>query len=144
MSCRDRGLLVWMLSKPPEWQFTKKGILAEMQQDGERSIQAGVKRLQETGYLKITRERAGKGRIIRTIWNVYATPQLQNAVVDLTQHGKIGDTSPQLHFPAMENAANIKERSKKREAVPALRAAQLPEGIYFDHESGEFRRKGSA
>ena len=88
LSCRDRGLLVWMLSKPPNWQFTKKGILAEMEQDGERSVQAGVKKLQETGYLIIKRERQGKGKLAKTIWSVYDIPQLQNAVTEPPQPGK--------------------------------------------------------
>lgn len=113
-----------------------------MQQDGERSIQAGVKKLQETGYLKITRERAGKGRLARTVWTVYDQPQLQNAVKEFSRTEKKQYAAPQLHYPAMENAADIKERINKMEkAVPALRAAQLPDGFYLDAESGEYRRK---
>lgn len=135
-----------MLSKPADWKFTKKNILAEISQDGDRSLQAAVKKLKETGYLTITRGDRKKGKLAESIWTVYDTPQPQNAVVEQSQPGKQECGSPQLHFPSVQNAVDYKRNNnKKKEAAPALEGgAQLPEGIYFDHESGEFRRKGSA
>ena len=146
LSCRDRGLLVWMLSKPPDWKFTKKSILEEISQDGDRSLQAGLKKLQDAGYLKITREPRKNGKLSESIWTVYDTPQLQNAVMEQSQPGKQECETPQLRFPSVQNAVDYKERINKRnKAAPALEGgAQLPEDIFFDQESGEFRRKGSA
>lgn len=144
MSFRDVGLLVWMLSKPPDWKFTKKNILAEISQNGERSIQAAIKTLQDTGYLTITRGDRKKGKLAESIWTVYDTPQLQNAVMEQLQSEKAECDSPQLRFPAVQNAVVLvnKEKTKRAKAVPALEGgAQLPEGIYFDPESGEFRRR---
>ena len=43
-----------MLSKPPDWKFTKKSILKEISQDGDRSLQAGLKKLQDAGYLTVS------------------------------------------------------------------------------------------
>ena len=73
LSCRDLGLLVWMLSKPKEWQFSYQGILHQLKLDGKGSIQSGVKNLQTAGYLTIKQERT-KGRIGDTTWNVTDTP----------------------------------------------------------------------
>ena len=138
LSCRDRGLLVWMLSKPPEWSFSKAAIVSELRQDGERSVQSGVKVLQKLGYLTITRERQKKGTISRSVWNVFDTPQMRNAVVG----GSTEECVPQLRYPSMENEATKKDKGKKA-AVPAGEGGtQLPSGVYFDAESGQWRKGG--
>ena len=135
LSCRDRGLLVWMLSKPPDWEFSKLSIVDELKLDGESSIKSGIKNLKAAGYLEIRQERI-KGKVSRSVWTVTDTPQ-----------GCFNPTgSPQGRYPPMENSPYTKERINKRnKAAPALEGgAQLPEDIFFDQESGEFRRKGSA
>ena len=135
LSCRDRGLLVWMLSKPPDWEFSKLSIVGELKLDGESSIKSGIKNLKAAGYLEIRQERI-KGKVSRSIWTVSDTPQGCFSPAD----------SPQGRYPPMENSPYTKERINKRnKAAPALEGgAQLPEGIYFDNESGEFRRKENA
>lgn len=137
LSCRDRGLLVWMLSKPPDWSFSKAAIVAELRQDGERSVQSGVKVLQELGYLTITRERQKKGTISRAVWNVFDTPQVRNAAVDESTE----ERTPQLRYPAMGNAV-LNKNKKKKLAVPAGEGGtQLSEGFYIDPGTGQWRRK---
>ena len=132
-----------MLSKPADWKFTKKNILSEISQDGDRSLQAAVKKLQDMGYLTITRGDRRKGKLAESIWTVYDTPQLQNAVVEQAQPKKSECDLPQLRFPSVQNAVDYKiNNNKKKKAVPATEGvAQLPEGIYYDPDSGEFRRK---
>jgi hypothetical protein len=76
LSCRDRGLLVWMLSKPQDWNFSKRGLQNELAFDGETAIRSAVKKLQETGYLKIERERTEQGKVTGAVWTVYDVPQL--------------------------------------------------------------------
>lgn len=132
-----------MLSKPSDWKFTKKNILAEISQDGDRSLQAAVKKLKDMGYLTITRGDRRKGKLAESIWTVYDTPQMQNAVVEQAQPQKSECDLPQLRFPSVQNAVDYKiNNNKKKKAVPATEGgAQLPEGIYYDPDSGEFRRK---
>lgn len=132
-----------MLSKPADWKFTKKNILAEISQDGDRSLQAAVKKLKDMGYLTITRGDRRKGKLAESIWTVYDTPQMQNAVVEQAQPQKSECDLPQLRFPSVQNAVDYKiNNNKKKKAVPATEGgAQLPEGIYYDPDSGEFRRK---
>ncbi|MCI6851390.1 MAG: hypothetical protein MR883_07760 [Clostridiales bacterium] len=135
LSCRDRGLLVWMLSKPPDWEFSKLSIVDELKLDGESSIKSGIKNLKATGYLEIRQERI-KGKVSRSVWTVSDTPQ-----------GCFNPTAlPQGRFPPMENSPYTKERiNKRKKAAPAFEGGtQLPDGIFFDSESGEFRRKGNA
>lgn len=134
LNSRDRGLLVWMLSKPPDWEFSKLSIVNELILDGESSIKSGIKKLKAAGYLEIRQERV-KGKMLRSVWTVSDTPQ-----------GCFSPTvSPQGCFPPVENDPYTKERIyKKKEAAPALEGgAQLPEGVFFDREAGEFRRRGN-
>lgn len=135
LSCRDRGLLVWMLSKPPDWEFSKLSIVNELKLDGESSIKSGVKNLKAAGYLEIRQERVN-GKVSRSVWTVSDTPQ-----------GCFNPTdSPQGCFPPLENSPYTKDKKRKRKkAAPALEGgAQLPEDIYFDPEQGEYRRKENA
>lgn len=138
-----------MLSKPPDWKFTKKNILPEISQDGERSLQAAVKKLKDAGYLKITRGNRKKGKLAESIWTVYDTPQLQNAVMEKTALQNEKCSSPQLRSPAVQNAVvllntDITKDTATKNAVPALEGGvQLPNGFYFDEVSGAWCRKES-
>ena len=57
LSLKAKGLLSLMLSLPEEWDYTTKG-LARICKDGVDSICAGVRELEEHGYL--IRERGGR------------------------------------------------------------------------------------
>jgi hypothetical protein len=135
-----------MLQKPPEWKFTKQTLLAELEEDGERSVQSGMKRLQELGYLEITREHRQKGKIARSIWTVRDTPQLRNASVESGPDEQTAIPSPQLRYPSVQNAVDYKvKNNKKKAAVSAVEGgAQLPVGFYKDPVSGEWRRRENA
>lgn len=126
---------MWMLSKPPDWEFSKLSIVNELKLDGESTIKSGVKNLKAAGYLEIRQERV-KGKVSRSVWTVSDTPQ-----------GCFNPTdSPQGRFPPMENSPSRNNRLEKMsKAAPALDGgAQLPEGFFFDRESGEYRRKENA
>ncbi len=131
LSCRDKGLLVWMLSKPPDWSFSKSGISRELTLDGLASIQSSMKVLQAAGYLRIERKRDNQGKLSAAVWTVSDCPQFKNQTMD----------APQLDFPSMENRPyNKKERiNKKGRPMPAFEGGQQPE-LYFDPEHEEWRR----
>ena len=160
LSCRERGLLVWMLSKPQDWNFSHKALLAELQYDKKGAIQACINKLTETGYLRIVQQRT-KGKLGKTLWYVFDSPnpKYQDTVIEASQpknhrcdapNPKYRDTanpkSPYPEIPDSGKPTSYKIKNKqKKEAAPALKGGvQLPEEIYFDYESGEFRRKGSA
>lgn len=131
LSCRDRGLLVWMLSKPPDWAFSKKSIVTELARDGESSVQAGVKNLQQAGYLRIDRMRSEKGQLDTVVWTVFDSPQLENHAMG---------SSPQRRFPALDNTSYTKNRVNKRKAAPALEGGAQP-GCFFDKSAGTWKRR---
>lgn len=140
LSCRDRGLLVWMLSKPPSWEFSKISLVQELKLDGEGSIKAGIKSLKTAGYLEIRQERI-KGKVSRSIWTVSDSPQ-----------GCFSPTAPQGCFLPVENSPLIKDRIYKTEnpekqgtADPAFEGGDQPspKGVYYDEEAGIWRRLGA-
>ena len=134
LSCRERGLLVWMLSKPPEWNFSHKALLAELPFDKKGVVQASINKLTETGYLQITQERSS-GRLGKTVWYVYDVPypNIRDAVTE----------SPYPEIPDSGKPTTYKRKNiKKKEATPAIEGgAQLSEGFYLDPETGQWRRK---
>ena len=131
LSCRDRGLLVWMLSKPPDWKFTHKAIL--LPADGKTAILNGVKRLQEIGYLAISRNKKA-GQFDESIWTVSDTPHPQNEDMG----------TPHPRFPRPQNAdVLLKTDEQKKKAAPALEGGQQPE-IYYDPATGEWKRRRTA
>lgn len=95
------------------------------------------------------------------MWYVFDSPnpKYQDTVIEASQpknhrcdapNPKYRDTanpkSPYPEIPDSGKPTSYKIKNKqKKEAAPALKGGvQLPEEIYFDYESGEFRRKGSA
>lgn len=140
LSCRDRGLLVWMLSKPPNWNFSKASLVNELKLDGEGSIKSGIKNLKAAGYLTIRQERV-KGKVSHSIWTVSDSPQ-----------GCFSPTAPQGCFLPVEISPLNKERiyktrtpEKQGTAAPAFEGGgqPSPNGIYFDREEGIWKRQGA-
>lgn len=131
LSCRDRGLLVWMLSKPQDWNFSHKAILAELQFDKKGAIQASINNLSRIGYLEIIQER-NNGRLGKTVWYVSDTP-----------YPNIQDTAPYPEIPDSGKSTSYKRKNiKKKKADPGVEAGSQPCGnLYFDSDAGEWRRK---
>lgn len=157
LSCRERGLLVWMLSKPQDWNFSHKALLSELPFDKKGAVQACINKLTEIGYLRIVQERT-KGKLGKTLWYVYDVPypNIRDTAREATQPKEIADGSPYPKYrdtdrkkppypgiPDSGKSTSYKIKNiQMKEAVPAMEGgAQLPEGIYYDPDSGEFRRK---
>ena len=62
LSLKAKGLLSLMLSLPEEWDYTTKG-LARICKDGVDSICAGVRELEDHGYLIRERVRGANGQL---------------------------------------------------------------------------------
>lgn len=120
LSLSDLGLLLKMLSKPPEWNFSHKALQAELKLDKKGAIQKSVTNLQKAGYLKIVQERKN-GRLGKAVWYVYDTPY-----PEIPDSGK----------PASYKRNNIIK------ADPGFKAGSQPfDNLYFDEDAGEWRRK---
>ena len=68
LSLKAKGLLSLMLSLPEEWDYTTKG-LARICKDGVDSICAGVRELEEHGYVIRQRVRNANGQLGAIEWS---------------------------------------------------------------------------
>lgn len=72
VSFKATGLLIYLLSLPPNWKATQ-GHLATCKTDKRDSVISGWNELREHNYItkEVIRE---KGKIIGTIWHIYESP----------------------------------------------------------------------
>ena len=121
LSLKAKGLLSLMLSLPEEWDYTTKG-LARICKDGVDSICAGVRELEEHGYVIRQRVRNPNGQLGAIEYTILeqprppepGKPERENPVLDNPEQ-----VSPVLEEPEQGNPAQLstnrssKEKSKK-------------------------------
>ena len=141
LSLKAKGLLSLMLSLPEEWDYTTKG-LARICKDGVDSICAGVRELEEHGYVIRQRVRNANGQLGAIEYTILekprqpepGKPERENPVLDNPEQA-----SPVLGDPEQENPAQLntnrssKEKSKKdlsstEGSNPILSSPQTPRG----------------
>ena len=117
LSLKAKGLLSLMLSLPEEWDYTTKG-LARICKDGVDSICAGVRELEEQGYVIRERVRNANGQLGAIEYTILEQPrppepkpqkpERENPVLDNPEQA-----SPVLEEPEQGNPAqlNTKESS---------------------------------
>ena len=84
LSFKARGILAFLLSRPPGWQ-TSAERLARSGVDGERAIKSGLKELEDRGYLKRTRSHNPDG-----------TWRHEQVITDQPELVKDGDEMPTI------------------------------------------------
>lgn len=143
LSLKAKGLLSLMLSLPEEWDYTTKG-LARICKDGVDSICAGVRELEEHGYVIRQRVRNANGQLGAIEYTILeqprppepkpGKPERENPVLDNPEQA-----SPVLEEPEQENPAqlNTKESSKDKSkkdlsntegSNPVLSSPKAPRG----------------
>ena len=141
LSLKAKGLLSLMLSLPEEWDYTTKG-LARICKDGVDSICAGVRELEEHGYVIRQRVRNPNGQLGAIEYTILeqprppepGKPERENPVLDNPEQA-----SPVLEEPEQGNPAQLntnrssKEKSKKdlsstEGSNPVLSIPQTPRG----------------
>ena len=141
LSLKAKGLLSLMLSLPEEWDYTTKG-LARICKDGVDSICAGVRELEEHGYVIRQRVRNANGQLGAIEYTILEQPrppepkpekpERENPVLDNPEQA-----SPVLEEPEQGNPAQLntnrssKEKSKKdlsstEGSNPVLSTPQAP------------------
>ena len=120
LSLKAKGLLSLMLSLPEEWDYTTKG-LARICKDGVDSICAGVRELEDHGYVIRQRVRNANGQLGAIEYTILeqprppepkpGKPERENPVLDNPKQAY-----PVLGEPEQENPAqlNTKESSKDK------------------------------
>ena len=115
LSLKAKGLLSLMLSLPEEWDYTTKG-LARICKDGVDSICAGVRELEEHGYVIRQRVRNANGQPGAIEYTILEQPRPPEP-----KPGKPERENPVLDNP--EQASPVLEGSN-----PILSSPQTPRG----------------
>ena len=113
MSLKTKGLLSFILSLPPNWNYFVRGLVA-LNKDGRDSIYAALFEAEQYGYLQRIKNRGKNGRFDQIAWDIYQTPQgrkvndpplLQPLDITVSQpHPGFPDTvNPDTGFPDPEN-----------------------------------------
>ena len=90
LSLKAKGLLSQMLSLPPDWDYTLKG-LARINRESIDAIRTAIWELEGAGYITRQQNRDGKGKMADMIYTIFEQPQPP------------GDTGPALASPMLEN-----------------------------------------
>lgn len=81
LSNKAKGLLTIMLSLPPNWDMTLKGLVS-LSSDGIDAIRAQISELEKNGYLSRTRSRDELGRLQCTEYSIHELPVTKNKEKD--------------------------------------------------------------
>ncbi len=73
LSNKAKGLLTIMLSLPPNWDMTLKGLVS-LSSDGIDAIRTTITELEKNGYLSRTRGRSELGQLQCTEYTIYEQP----------------------------------------------------------------------
>ncbi len=94
LSFKARGLLAFLLSKPDSWEVYTAYLVKSSERDGRDSVVAGLKELEDSGYIRRARGRKSDGTWDGTDVTVFETPQPENPVTvtadGLSGHGLSG------------------------------------------------------
>ena len=97
LSLKAVGLLSKMLSFNDGWQFSTKGLSA-ICKEGPDAVLAALRELEDHGYLIRHRQRDDKGRMSKTVFEIYEQPQ------PVSPHRENPDVeNPDMENPHMEN-----------------------------------------
>lgn len=134
LSWRALGLLCYMLSLPHDFRL-RLSHLSRQKQDGRHATRAGLRELEEAGYLCITRTRSLRGQFNQTIWTVTDTPSPRDAETPCSENPNAAPThaaSPTSDEPTLQSTEQEKVRRKTtatdgRPSYPLAHHAPLAE-----------------
>ena len=106
LSLKAVGLLSKMLSLPPDWDYSIRG-LAMLNTDGIDGIRTAMKELEDEGYVVRVQSRDERGRMSRNKYTVYALPQKEKPSPDLPSSENPTMVKPPPDEPMTEKPTQI-------------------------------------
>ena len=112
LSMKELGLLCQLLSLPNDWNFSVAG-LSSLHRDGEDSIKAGIKRLEEYGYLTRKRSRDESGLYAGNDYLIYQNPLDNPDFKASEENTQIDVDNPSGENPLVDNPLEEKPLAEK-------------------------------
>lgn len=137
LSYKAKGLMMYLLSRPPDWIVRRDDLIARST-DGREAVQSGMSELKDIGYAELVDEQDIKGRMKGKRWIVAESPELlQETLVTL------GRLSRPTGLPANGKAAPTnKEDTTKSEGTNI--DGELDLGIEIEYGQPSAHEKPSA
>lgn len=104
LSWKARGIFLYLASMPSNWQFYEVEV-AKHASDGRASLRAGLKELEDKGYLKRYRKRNDQGQVVDSEWILSDVPML-----DKPMYEKPTQVNRTLQNKYLTKKDNTKER----------------------------------
>jgi hypothetical protein len=119
LSFRARGLLVMLLSLPPEWHVTAD-MLADDNPDSRTAIRAAMAELRESGYVEMHKQQDERGRWTTRleVFDTTATGRARAASGATSENNASPQVAPNAGIPAAGEAA-AKKKYKTSPRAPA-------------------------
>lgn len=137
LSYKGRGILGTMLSLPEGWDYSVEGLVTLSAKDGKASVMAGLKELEELGYLRRQYIRDEKGRVIDIEYIISEAPIAATLMPVLEQY--LAEENPfvraaiqkQLFMESMGAVPTPAPQAaaKRKKKPPKAKAASVPESI---------------
>lgn len=106
LSLKAVGLLSKMLSLPPDWDYSLKG-LATLNTDGIDGVRSAMKELEEHGYVVRHQSRDENGRMSHCHYDVYEIPELHKPSPELPSSENPTTEKPTTVSPTSDNPTQI-------------------------------------
>ena len=106
LSLKAVGLLSKILSLPPDWDYSMKG-LATLNTDGIDGVRSAMKELEEQGYIIRYQSRDANGRMSRSRYEVFNIPQPKNPALDKPLSENPTTVKPSPDMPSSDNPMQI-------------------------------------
>jgi hypothetical protein len=111
LSLKAKGLLSQMLSLPPDWDYTLKG-LSHINRESVDAIRTAVWELENTGYIERRQGRDEKGKMAAIEYIIYEQPQ-DTPPTSPGADAPNGSPRPSLDYPILENPTSDNPTSGK-------------------------------
>ena len=123
LSAKAKGIFAHMVQKPPRWNFSAERISLAMR-DGLDSIRAGLRELEEAGYLRRTRLRTG--RVIHQL-----TANCGVGIEPIVDRSYLEDAEVEFEFDAEEcPRVSIVEHLMKAYSAYGMRRKEATDIMY--------------
>ena len=141
LSLRDMGLLCYILSLPPDWEFSIRGLDAVIRRNGISSVRAGIMELEKHGYVIRTQKRGDSGKFQCSNWTVTDLPfqQLQDVLTPEEEplSEKPLSEKPLSEKPMTEKPMTEKPTSEKPTSVNQTQTKNISNKVNTNKEKRE-------
>ena len=106
ISLKAKGLLAFMMSLPPDWDYSLAG-LAACNKDGLVSVRSALQELEDNFYVKLTKVRNEKGQIVDMQYDVSDEPVFGNRIEEKPFLENPKADNPKTEKPLSENHTQL-------------------------------------